>query len=120
MCLGRGLRRDDDGDFRFSIAGFSIHCRACCVAPRWLLRLRRNRESRNRESKAPMTESEFKGRTKEFAHRAVRLAESLPATRTARIIADQLTRSATSVAANYRSACRSRSVADFRNKLAIA
>jgi four helix bundle protein len=56
-----------------------------------------------------MTETEFKERTKEFAHRAVRLAEAIPRSR-----------AATSVAANYRSACRSRSSADFRNKLAIA
>jgi four helix bundle protein len=67
-----------------------------------------------------MTEAEFKTRTKEFAHRAVRLAEALPRSRTARVIADQLIRAATSVAANYRSACRSRSAADFRYKLAIA
>ena len=32
----------------------------------------------------------------------------------------QLIRAATSTAANYRSACRSRSAADFRNKLSIA
>jgi four helix bundle protein len=67
-----------------------------------------------------MTEEEFKARTKEFAHRAVRLAEALPRSRTAQVIGGQLIRAATSVAANYRSACRSRSAADFRNKLAIA
>ena len=67
-----------------------------------------------------MTEAEFKQRTKDFAHRAVRLAEALPRSRTGRVIADQLIRASTSVAANYRSACRSRSAADFRNKLAIA
>jgi four helix bundle protein len=66
-----------------------------------------------------MTEAEFKRRTKEFAHRACRLAESLPAARVSKVIADQLIRAATSTAANYRSACRSRSAADFRNKLAI-
>jgi four helix bundle protein len=67
-----------------------------------------------------MTETEFKERTKEFAHRAVRLAEAIPRSRAGRVVADQLIRAATSVAANYRSACRSRSSADFRNKLAIA
>ena len=67
-----------------------------------------------------MTEVEFKMRTKDFAHRAVRLAEALPTNRTSRVVADQLIRAATSVAANYRSACRSRSAGDFRNKLAIA
>jgi len=67
-----------------------------------------------------MTEAEFKARTKEFAHRAVRMAEALPRSRSGQVVAGQLIRAATSVAANYRSACRSRSAADFRNKLAIA
>ena len=67
-----------------------------------------------------MTEADFKARTKEFAHRAVRMAEALPRKRVAQVVAMQLIRAATSVAANYRSACRSRSAADFRNKLAIA
>ena len=67
-----------------------------------------------------MTEAEFKARTKEFAHRAVRMAEALPRSRASQVVAMQLIRAATSVAANYRSACRSRSAADFRNKLAQA
>ena len=67
-----------------------------------------------------MTEAEFKARTKEFAHRAVRMAEALPRSRTSQVVAMQLIRAATSVTANYRSACRSRSAADFRNKLAIS
>ncbi len=66
-----------------------------------------------------MTEQAFKARTKEFAHRSVRVAEALPDTRLGRIIAGQLIRSATSVAANYRAACRARSPNDFRNKLSI-
>jgi four helix bundle protein len=36
------------------------------------------------------------------------------------VIADQLIRASTSTAANYRSACRSRSAADFRSNLAIS
>jgi four helix bundle protein len=65
-----------------------------------------------------MNEIEFKQRTKEFAHRACRLAESLPRTRLGNIIADQLIRASTSTASHYRAACRARSVADFRNKIA--
>jgi four helix bundle protein len=67
-----------------------------------------------------MDEIEFKKRTKDFAHRAVRMAEALPRTRLGNVVAAQLIRASTSVAANYRSACRSRSAADFRNKLAIS
>jgi four helix bundle protein len=67
-----------------------------------------------------LTEAEFKERAKTFAHRACRLAEALPKARVGNVCATQLIRAATSVAANYRSACRSRSAADFRNKLAIA
>jgi four helix bundle protein len=67
-----------------------------------------------------MTEAEFKARTKDFAHRAVRLAEALPRSGLGQVVSMQLIRAATSAAANYRSACRSRSAPDFRNKLSIA
>lgn len=62
---------------------------------------------------------ELKSRTKKFALRAIRLVESLPKSQTSRIIGDQLLRSSTSVAANYRAACRARSNADFIAKLGI-
>ena len=58
-------------------------------------------------------------RTKQFALRVIRLVEALPRTRTAQVIGNQLLRSATSVAANYRAACRARSQADFVHKLGI-
>ncbi|MDQ3131302.1 MAG: four helix bundle protein [Acidobacteriota bacterium] len=66
-----------------------------------------------------MTEQEFKDRTKQIAIRVIRLVESLPNTNSAQIIGKQLLRSATSVGANYRAACRGKSTADILHKLAI-
>ncbi len=66
-----------------------------------------------------MTESEMKQRTKTFALRVIKLVNALPARLPARRIADQLVRSATSVGANYRAACRARSRADFLAKLGV-
>lgn len=66
-----------------------------------------------------MTSEEMKTRTKQFALRVIRLVESLPKTKTANVIGNQLLRSGTSVGANYRAACRAKSTADFINKLAI-
>jgi four helix bundle protein len=66
-----------------------------------------------------MTESEMKQRTKTFALRVIKLASSLSKDFADRRLADQLLRSGTSVAANYRSACRARSRPDFVNKLGI-
>ncbi len=63
---------------------------------------------------------DLKIRTKRFAEDIVRLAEALPATRTGEILSRQIIRSATSVGANYRAACRARSRADFVSKLCIA
>ena len=66
-----------------------------------------------------MDSEELKQRTKQFALRIVRLVESLPKTTTGRAIGNQLIRSGTSTAANYRAVCRSRSKADFISKLGI-
>ncbi|GAX37198.1 four helix bundle protein [Nodularia sp. NIES-3585] len=66
-----------------------------------------------------MNEHQFKARTKQLALRVIRLVEVLPQTRTADVISKQLLRSATSVAANYRAACRAKSAADLIAKLAI-
>ena len=66
-----------------------------------------------------MNEAEMKKRTKEFAKRIMRLCRRLPDDREGRLIGNQIFRSGTSVAANYRSACRARSTADFISKLAI-
>ncbi len=67
-----------------------------------------------------MTEAELKHRTKEFALRILQLVEALPKTASGRAIGNQLTRSGTSVGANYRAACRGRSKAEFVAKLGIA
>jgi len=60
---------------------------------------------------------ELKQRTKTFALRIIRLVEALPSSIVGRTIANQLVRSGTSVAANYRAACRGRSKAEFIAKL---
>ena len=54
-----------------------------------------------------------------FALRIIRLANSLPRSRAANVIAGQLLRCGTSVGANYRAACRARSPADFIAKTGI-
>ena len=66
-----------------------------------------------------MNELEMKRRTKEFALRVLKLADALPKTRSGNIIAGQIARSGTSVAANYRALCRAKSRADFINKTSI-
>lgn len=66
-----------------------------------------------------MNEQQFKTRTKQLALRVIRLVESLLTTKTADVIGKQVLRSATSVGANYRSACRAKSTADLIAKLSI-
>lgn len=58
-------------------------------------------------------------RTKRFAVSVVRFFSGLPKTEEALIIGRQLLRSGTSLAANYRAACRARSSADFISKISI-
>jgi four helix bundle protein len=58
-------------------------------------------------------------RTKNFALDNIRFFKSLPKTDEARIIGKQLLRSSTSVASNYRAACRSRSRQEFYAKICI-
>ncbi len=60
---------------------------------------------------------DLRQRTKQFALRVIGLVESLPKGRTADMIGHQLLRSATSVGANYRAACRAKSIADFISKM---
>ncbi|MFH0988097.1 MAG: four helix bundle protein [Parcubacteria group bacterium] len=62
---------------------------------------------------------DLKKRTKAFALQIIKISEALPKTLTGRTIAGQLIRCGTSVAANYRAVCRSRSMADFIAKLGI-
>ena len=66
-----------------------------------------------------MDENELRQRTKQFAPRVLKLVRSLPRSLEARIVADQLFRCATSVASNYRAACRARSKKDFVSKIGI-
>lgn len=66
-----------------------------------------------------MTEREMKERTKVFGLRVLKLIDSLPETRSSRILASQLGRAGTSVGANYQSACRSRSTAEMISKFAV-
>ena len=61
----------------------------------------------------------MKQRTKKFALRILDLADALPHTRSGNVIAGQIVRSGTSVAANYRALCRAKSRADFINKTSI-
>ncbi len=58
-------------------------------------------------------------RTKKFALRVIKLVRSLPKDMVSQTIGRQLIRSGTSVAANYRAACRARSKAEFIAKLGI-
>ncbi len=62
---------------------------------------------------------DLKVRTKVFALRVIRAYRGLPSSDEARVIGRQLLRSATSVGANYRAACRARSRAEFIAKLGI-
>ncbi len=66
-----------------------------------------------------MNEQQFKDRTKQLGLQVIRLVEELPKSYTADVLGRQLLRSATSVGANYRAACRGRSSADVLNKLGI-
>lgn len=59
-------------------------------------------------------------RTRIFAIAIIELSSSLPNTPEARVIRNQLTKSGTSIGANYREANRSRSKADFSNKITIS
>ncbi len=66
-----------------------------------------------------MDEKEFKNRTKRLALRAIKIVGALPNGYVAETIGKQLLRSATSVGANYRAACRGKSIADVVHKLSI-
>lgn len=64
-----------------------------------------------------MKEFDLKVRTKKFALRIIKLFTSLPKTTESQIIGKQVLRSGTSVGAQYREACRSRSNAEFISKM---
>jgi hypothetical protein len=62
---------------------------------------------------------ELEKRTREFAVGIIRLSTKLPNTPEGRVIRNQITKSGTSIGANYREANRARSKADFKNKIKI-
>jgi four helix bundle protein len=67
-----------------------------------------------------MNEQQLKNRTKKFAHECVKYTLTLPENTLGKHIKGQLIRSATSVAANYRSACVAQSKNSFVAKLSIS
>jgi four helix bundle protein len=78
----------------------------------------------NADCRMPIAESqkrgaELKARTKKFAIRVFKLVDALPKTVQGRAVANQIIRSATSVAANYRAASRARSRAKFIAKIGV-
>ncbi|MBU1298376.1 MAG: four helix bundle protein [Bacteroidetes bacterium] len=62
---------------------------------------------------------DLKDRTKRFAIDVIRYCSNLPQKQEFWVITKQLIKSSTSVGANYRSACRAKSKADFIAKLSI-
>ncbi|MCB0726288.1 MAG: four helix bundle protein [Ignavibacteriae bacterium] len=66
-----------------------------------------------------MTSDELKQRTKTFALRVIRLVENLLNNMIGKVLGNQLIRSATSVGANYRAACRSRSKQEFVSRIKV-
>jgi four helix bundle protein len=66
-----------------------------------------------------MTERELLERTKRFGLRIFKLVGALPQTIQGKAVASQLIRSGTSVAANYRAACRARSKPELVAKLGV-
>jgi four helix bundle protein len=72
---------------------------------------------RNAERREAASEPDLKKRTNAFALRILKLVDATPETTAGRALASQIVRSGTSVAANYRAACRAKSPADFIAKM---
>jgi four helix bundle protein len=66
-----------------------------------------------------MDAKEFKDRTRKFALEIIELIQGLPKNAVSEVLGRQLLRSASSVGANYRAACRARSNSDMLAKLKI-
>jgi four helix bundle protein len=62
---------------------------------------------------------ELRKRTKDFALRIIRMSRAMPTTRESNIINNQVLRSATGMAANYRAVGRARSKAEFISKMGV-
>jgi four helix bundle protein len=69
------------------------------------------------EMKIGSDDRDLRQRTKGFALRVVRMFSTLPKSTEAQVLGKQVLRSGTSVGANYREACRSRSKAEFVAKM---
>ncbi|HTP79505.1 MAG TPA: four helix bundle protein [Bacteroidota bacterium] len=67
-----------------------------------------------------MTSEDMKVRTKKFALSTIRVVRGLEKPEEVRVLTRQLLRAATSVGANYRSACLARSKSEFAARLQIA
>jgi four helix bundle protein len=67
-----------------------------------------------------MDKTELKKRTQRFAVDIIKFVETLPSNRSLNVLVNQLLRSSSSVGANYRSACKGKSTADFINKIIIS
>ncbi len=66
-----------------------------------------------------MDKIELKRRTQRFAIDVIKFVEELPPKRSLNVLSNQLLRCSSSVGANYRSACKGKSTADFINKIVI-
>jgi four helix bundle protein len=64
-----------------------------------------------------MNKKELQDRLKTFAIAIVKFAETLPDTPGLRTVKNQIVRSGSSSAANYRAACRAKSTADYISKM---
>jgi four helix bundle protein len=62
---------------------------------------------------------ELEKRTRKLAVKVIQLSTDLPNTPEGKIVRNQITKSGTSIGANYREANRARSRADFKNKIKI-
>ena len=71
----------------------------------------------SKNERQTMSNENLKLRTKQFALRTISLVECSPHDMTSTVLGKQLLRSGTSVGANYRAACRSKSVPDFISKM---
>jgi four helix bundle protein len=87
-----------------------------------IARNRRNRAESGRPRNFTMNSEkhqELRTRTKSFALRVNRMSQALPRSREANVLVQQVLRSATGMAANYRAAGRSRSKAEFIAKIGV-
>ena len=62
---------------------------------------------------------ELEKRTRDFAVKIIRLSSTMSHTLESKVVRNQITKSGTSIGANYREANRARSRADFKNKIRI-